>query len=186
MKPSTFGALAVIGLVACDDPTQPPGPAATVAPLATSADDDDEQRARHFRSSCQTSFTFTSPTTLHIDYDCKFRGLGKRFKHATGSVEQTLGPNGAVSNVTVYTFKNGDQLFATFAGTGSPPDANGVLTFTGAETFTGGTGRFAHASGTDALAGSASLISNTGQFETRGVLTLDSHEADDDDHGHED
>jgi hypothetical protein len=42
MNRSLLCALALIGLIACDDPTQPAGPAATVAPLAASADDDED------------------------------------------------------------------------------------------------------------------------------------------------
>jgi hypothetical protein len=51
---------------------------------------------------------------------------------------------------------------------------NGMLatvTFSGTETFEGGTGRFAEATGSAAVVGTASLITNTGSYETSGTLT---------------
>lgn len=175
MRWNTFCAVAALGLAACDDPTQPTAPPTTVS-LSASASEHHEQEVRHFRSNCQTSIIFTSPTTLHITYDCQFRGLGKRFRHARGRADQTLGPNGAISNLTVYTFGNGNHLLASFVGTASPPDANGVLAFTGSETFTGGAGRFTRASGSDDMTGTASLVTNTGQFRTHGHLKLQERE----------
>jgi hypothetical protein len=66
------------------------------------------------------------------------------------------------SNTTVYTAANGDQLFVSWTGTAtsSGPDN----TFSGPETITGGTGRFAGAAGSNGVSGTASVVTMTGQF----------------------
>ena len=65
-----------------------------------------------------------------------------------------------------YTAANGDQLYATFSG-----HLNGVTgVITATVTYTGGTGRFAHASGTATLAGQ--LLSD-GSIEVAVQGTID-------------
>jgi hypothetical protein len=106
---------------------------------------------------------------LHIDEECQLMHLGR----AIGSAEETatFTPAGPIiTNRTTYTAANGDQLFVTFNGSGTPPQ-NGVVTFSGTETVTGGTGRFAGASGALARTGSVSVLTQTGEFETRGSLS---------------
>jgi hypothetical protein len=66
---------------------------------------------------------------------------------------------------------NGDLLFALFVGGGLLDLVTGDVTFRGTETFSSGTGRFADASGTDSLEGSASGSASTGEFTVRGTLT---------------
>lgn len=46
----------------------------------------------------------------------------------------------------------------------------GDVQYTGTETFHGGTGRFADASGTSQLAGTASIFTNVGFFTTKGTI----------------
>jgi hypothetical protein len=60
-----------------------------------------------------------------------------------------------ISGSVIFTAANGDQLFADFAGTfTSPTTAEGVYT------VTGGTGRFAHATGTIDFEVSAASLSS--------------------------
>ena len=106
---------------------------------------------------------------VHLDALCQLMHLGRTIGSAEGTT--TLTPTGSVlANSTTYTAANGDQLFVTFNGTGTPP-VNGVVSFSGTEAVTGGTGRFAGASGSLARAGSASLLTQTGEFETSGSLS---------------
>ena len=66
----------------------------------------------------------------------------------------------AVSSSETFTAANGDQIFATFTGTGTLTGLNAVVT--GVATITGGTGRFADASGTLTGTFNAEPISQVG------------------------
>ena len=73
------------------------------------------------------------------------------------------------SNTTTYTAANGDQLFASWTGT-SVNDGP-LVTFSGPELYTGGTGRFAGVSGSSSISGSASFVTNIGQFTSAGTVS---------------
>jgi hypothetical protein len=137
--------------------------------------------SRPFSGGCQTRFEVLSPPNsfpvqLHIGSQCNFSHLGLTI----GSSSQTVVPAGApagqtlpllISNMTTYRAANGDQLNAMFVGGGLLDLVTGDVTFSGKETFNGGTGRFAGASGNDSLEGSASNAVSTGEFTVRGTLT---------------
>jgi len=137
--------------------------------------------SRPFSGACQTRFQVltppnTFPLQLHIDSKCNFAHLGL----TVGSSSQTVVPPGPpvgqtlpllISNTTTYRAANGDLLFAVFVGGGLLDLVTGDVTFRGTETFSSGTGRFADASGTDSLEGSASGSASTGEFTVRGTLT---------------
>jgi hypothetical protein len=161
-------------LVACSDraPLGPQSPALVHPAGAAFA----ASPSRPFRGGCDTRLTVLPPLPgdlpnvlrLHIEYDCQLTHLGK----STAVAEQVVtftGPTTAIaSNTTVYTAANGDQLFATWSGTSTTVGAD--VTFSGPETYTGGTGRFAGASGSSWIAGTASFVTNTGQFTSVGTL----------------
>ena len=73
--------------------------------------------------------------------------MGKTTYEANGTVDIFAKPVSAVDTTTL-TAANGDQIFMNSIGIANPPDANGVTRVTITSTITGGTGRFAHASGT--------------------------------------
>lgn len=135
--------------------------------------------SRPFAGRCETEFTFLAPLLgdppnvqrVHIDYVCQLRHLGR----TTGSAEQvvvfTSPTTVSASNTTTYTAANGDQLVASWTGTGTFDAATLTVTFVGPETYTGGTGRFSNASGSTMLAGSASLATASGAFTLTGALT---------------
>jgi hypothetical protein len=79
---------------------------------------------------------------------------------------------GAVLNAThTFTAANGDLLFTTTTGTAVlKPDFSGVI-FSNIETVTGGTGRFANASGTATRIGSTVFSDGTATWEIQGTLT---------------
>jgi len=68
------------------------------------------------------------------------------------------------------TAANGDQLFVEFGG---DVDASQLpfVTFSGDFTFTGGTGRFAGASGSGTYSGSASVAESAGEVTYDGMIT---------------
>ena len=109
---------------------------------------------------------------LYMTYACRMQHLGR----TTAVVDQLVvytGPGTlTASNSTVYTAANGDRLYSTFTGAGTI-DANGEIVFSGSETYAGGTGRFAGATGSSVLHGSASVAGPppfAGQFTFDGTL----------------
>ncbi len=170
-----FLAAAPLLLAACADGPAAPRALAVAddAPLAAAAP------TRPHAGSCTSVFSTLPPVSgqapnvirLTIAYDCRLTHLGR----TTGLVTQTVtfGPGGVgqIVNSTTYTAANGDQLFATFVGTGTPTADGFVLD--GTETYTGGTGRFAGASGSADLDGTARFTgpaSGVGAFDVRGTL----------------
>jgi hypothetical protein len=189
---------AVIGIIglailsACSDrvPTAP-DPSGPVLNRASRGDDDrgrddrdsddrDRERARvrRYVGGCATTVEpLSNPgdpvQRLHIDGVCQVRPLGRTTLSAEQTVTPAMGPDGpflAISTMVTYTTPNGDQVFATFEGTGTLPNESGIVCFSGTETFTGGTGRFAGASGSATTEGCASVITNRGSFSTRGSI----------------
>jgi hypothetical protein len=109
-----------------------------------------------------------------IEYTCQISHLGLTRALVTQTVNVATG---ALSSSGVFVAANGDQLNSDFTGTAvlsftDPTDA--TVTFTGTEEFSPGTGRFADASGTADLAGSArvNLITGAGrgEFTLKGTL----------------
>ena len=76
-----------------------------------------------------------------------------------------------MTGTTIYTAANGDQLFVSYSGTATFPNQSGTATFSGTETVTGGTGRFAGASGALTRTASLSVLVLSGQYETSGTLS---------------
>lgn len=126
---------------------------------------------------CDTDISFLPPQAgdpanylrLHIEFICQLRHMGR----TTASVEQLViftGPTTAVaSNTATYTAANGDLLYATWSGTST--NAGPDIVFSGEETITGGTGRFAGATGSTWVTGTASFVTNRGQFTSAGWIT---------------
>ena len=109
-------------------------------------------------------------TRRQTTYVCQLRHLGRTT--VTSTETGTAGRTGsAVTGTAVYTAANGDQLFTTFSGTATFPDRSGIVTFGGAETVTGGTGRFDGASGSFTRATRVNVILGTGQYEIIGTLS---------------
>jgi hypothetical protein len=68
-----------------------------------------------------------------------------------------------------YTAANGDILYANGTGTNQMV-APGVVAFQATVTFAGGTGRFADATGSATLSGSANFATGRSQFSTSGSI----------------
>lgn len=128
--------------------------------------------SRPISASCQTTFAFTATGSIRVEGTCHYSHLG-----LTAAVADQIAipqPDGTLQivNTAVYTAPNGDELFATFVGTGvfmSPV----LLSFSGVETYSGGTGRFADATGSSTLTGSAGFTSasaGVGQYSAQGMI----------------
>lgn len=73
--------------------------------------------------------------------------IGKATLLAYPTIRFTTPPPFAVSGTLVITAANGDEIFASFTGTRSVPDAAGSFTINATYTITGGSGRFQDATG---------------------------------------
>ncbi len=73
--------------------------------------------------------------------------IGKATLLAYPTINFTTPPPFAVRGTLVITAANGDEIFASFTGTRSVPNATGSFTINATYTITGGTGRFQNATG---------------------------------------
>ena len=78
---------------------------------------------------------------------------------------------GAQCGIAVFTAANGDELDWVFAGSFTPPDAEGNFTFSGDWEVSGGTGRFDGATGGGAYVGTANLFIGQGEATYTGSIT---------------
>lgn len=121
--------------------------------LSVSANDNQEskmsERGVPFKGSYNTSSVLLQPPP-NIIQNVKGTGiashLGKSTFDAISYVTVTAHPPFTVTGTRTITAANGDQIFTTFSGT-SVPVVNGKNGADLNETITGGTGRFADASG---------------------------------------
>ena len=122
------------------------------------------------RNTIQVVPPFPPPITNAI-----FEGSGKANPFgpfelfSTSQINVTVFPLEQLAQY-VFTFRNGDELYATSAGT-AIEDPPGTVVFSGKITFAGGTGRFSNASGSGTYAGSANLIASTGMFDIDGTIS---------------
>lgn len=125
-----------------------------------------------FKGACETSF---EAELIHggpnlnviVNGTCQIAHLGRTAFY----VEQVADfMNGTLSGFTVFTAANGDELHATHTGPLTPPD--GALQQVDVIlSFTGGTGRFEHATGTAHGTGVANLATGTGLLENDGRIS---------------
>jgi len=121
--------------------------------------------SRPLTGRCETSFDpppFPLPPVLRqVDTGiCQLSHLGRATIYSVQDIQFATGTQ--VSVELTFTAANGDVLRATNVGT-SAPGGPGV-TFQGVTTFTGGTGRFANATGEARIAGTANFVTNTAEF----------------------
>jgi hypothetical protein len=129
--------------------------------------------SRPLDGSCQTKFAFTQTGAIDIQGTCHYSHLGLTTSAATQMVIPQPDNTLLITNTAVYTAANGDKLFSTFAGTGVFT-ATGGVSFSGTETYYTGTGRFADATGSATLVGSAEFTSQAtgvGQYSVEGTIS---------------
>ena len=173
MKPMHAVWFAALPVVAACSESLPTLPTSSIVPTTSLA----ASPVRPFGGRCDTDIEVSPPLAgdapnvlrLHIEYVCQLTTLGR----ATAIAEQIVtftGPTTAIaSNTTTYTAADGDQLFVTWTGTATTVDPNHI--FSGPETITGGTGRFAGASGSTWVSGTANTSLLTGQFTSVGTIS---------------
>lgn len=169
-------AAAVLGFtLACTDSTSPHAPSLD-ARLSLA-----NPITRPINARCNVVPTvvapFPGPTqpimTLAIEGTCTISHMGLATLQATQIVNLAVG---TLDNTATYTAPNGDQLITHFvSGTGQNTFDGINATFEGTETYVGGTGRFANATGSSDLVGSAVMNpatgSGVGEYVARGTIT---------------
>jgi hypothetical protein len=154
--------LSLAGCVQLDSPLAPPKTVAAFAPATANL------VTRPWEGRCEGTGVFRSDfVTLDITGTCHLSHLGLTTIVGVETV-------GAVLNaVHTFTAANGDLLYTTTTGYAVlKPDFTGV-NFFNTETVTGGTGRFANASGSATRNGSSNFSDGSGTWEIVGTLTYD-------------
>lgn len=167
---------AVLFLAACDPsapaPTAPPAladaqHAVSHTPLAPGVPGVPE---RPFKGSCELQFEVLGlnfPILRQRDWGvCQLTHLGRT--QFDGILEINL-LAGTQNGTRTLTAANGDELYATVAGT-SAPIGPGLIAFSATLTFTGGTGRFASASGSALAEGVANQMTKTSSVSLSGSI----------------
>ena len=140
---------------------------------------------RQLKGRCETDVTILSIAPdgrleLRDEYTCEISHLGLTHNTTLQSVIPSGPPSGGllpgiVINTGAFVAANGDRVNSTFSGTGVTNLSDLTASFEGTETFVGGTGRFAGASGTAHVEGTAVLDPATGtgkgQFTIEGTIT---------------
>ena len=150
---------------------------------------------RPIAGDCTTTITFIDPGAagqcavfepvpsafIHIGGECTISHLGRTDVAAVQQLIFLLDGSGrpvmingqpvvtSLRNCSILTAANGDELRHTTSGVVTP-EGPAEVSFTGPMTFTGGTGRFAGASGSATFKGTASLATNTGAFSFEGTV----------------
>lgn len=155
-------ALCILAPVGCGQLDSPVAPQKVIALAPASAN----MVTRPWEGSCEGLGAFRADGfTLDITGTCRLSHLGLT---TTVGVEIV----GAVLNaVHTFTAANGDILRTTTRGTAVlKPDFSGVI-FSNIETVTGGTGRFANASGSATRIGSTVFSNGSATWDIQGTLT---------------
>jgi hypothetical protein len=172
-----LSAAAMIALAACSSSNPPTAP--------SFARGGNSEVTRPLSGQCDTEVTILNigpdgRLDLRIDYTCRISHLGLTHNTVIQSVIPSGPPvngllPGVVNNAGAYVAANGDRVNSSFTGTGVTNLVNFTAVFEGTEHFLGGTGRFADASGTANIEGTAVLDPATGagtaHFTIEGTIT---------------
>src|SRR3954469_19997423 len=118
---------------------------------------------------CATTFTVGGTGAISITGSCVLTHLGRTTYRATQIVTPNADGTVHIAVDGIYTAANGDELHGVISGTGSFGGGSSV-SYTTTETFVGGTGRFAHASGAVTDTGIATFTSATAGLSTYSML----------------
>jgi hypothetical protein len=170
------GSLAALGLLIGCDQTSSVSPSAISSPIPVA----NAAGPRPWKESYRASGTIapdakcTAPLLLERDAG---GGIATHIGKYTIVNSHCVDPStGALTGGTfVKTAANGDQLFGTYVGTATvvqPPSPVGIFSVSGTITFTGGTGRFARATGSTTMAGTEQADFSQAPVPTQVTLTM--------------
>jgi hypothetical protein len=177
MHRTGFGAATLVALAACSSTDTPTAP--------SFARGGHSEVSHPLSGRCDTEVTILNVAPdgrldLRIEYTCQLSHLGLSHNTVLQSVVPSGPPvngllPGVVTNTGAYVAANGDRVNSSFSGTGVTNLSDFTATFEGTEHFLGGTGRFADATGTAHIKGTAVLNpvagSGTAHFTIEGTIT---------------
>lgn len=155
----TIGVVLAALSVGCEQPTSPSAPdsLSSAAPsisnsAAPSVRSATGTLAAHagvpFRGQLEGVVDVTSPDPLSLSVFIQATGTATHLGRFTIEIPHLVDLTTGIGTGTYeFTAANGDRLFASFTGQGSPTEIPGVVSILENATITGGTGRFANASG---------------------------------------
>jgi hypothetical protein len=115
-----------------------------------------------FNGSASGTFAATSPTTVALAGTGHYEHLGATIFTGTSTTTGGAACGGFTAmEKDTYTAANGDKVFLTVVDSLCPTSTAGVFHVSGTFTVTGGTGRFADASGSGAISATATFQSGT-------------------------
>jgi len=101
-----------------------------------------------FKGDLEGDVTITPLDPTHVQVDVEATGNATQLGQFTLDIPHVVNrANRTAIGSYEFTAANGDTLFADFTGTATPTDTPGVLYIEETATITGGTGRFAGATG---------------------------------------
>ena len=172
----SLGSLAALGFLMGCDQTSPVSPSAESSPLPLA----NASQPRPWKESYQATGTIAPdarcPAPLLRESDAG-GGTATHIGRYTITNSHCVDPSsGALTGGSfVKTAANGDQIFGTYVGTATviqAPAPVGIFRVSGTVTFTGGTGRFAGASGTTNMAGTEQADFSQAPVPTQVTLTM--------------
>ena len=154
--------LSILTLAGCGQLASPVAPQKMMATAPASTN----MVTRPWEGTCKgTGIIRPDFTTLDITGICHLSHLGLTTSVGVEILGATL------SAVHTFTAANGDLLYSTTAGYATlKPDFSGV-NFFNLETITGGTGRFANATGSASRIGQSNFSNGSGTWEIQGTIT---------------
>lgn len=122
-----------------------------LAPATTHAATNDADRPLSGKTSGQTTFSLLTPSESSSDATGEVSHLGSTFQQNEITSFVLTGPNSFTDTaITTLVAANGDRLIVHFSGSGTFTgiSVGSTTQQSGVDTITGGTGRFANATGT--------------------------------------
>lgn len=124
-----------------------------------------------------TSLTIIVPASPGVLEQIRVTGtgsgtpFGKANYESNVNVDITVSPE-ITSGTDTITVENGDQIFSTISGYIPGPDANGNFQVFNTHTITGGSGKYAGATGTYKVTSKGNIKSFTGTATLDGMITI--------------
>jgi hypothetical protein len=132
-----------------------------------------------FKASFVTSDVITQEATAdnpiqidHLTGTGEGSFIGRSSVDIIASGDITLPFPALVTSTATYSAANGDKIFTTGNGYVEEPGADGSLRLTGDATVTGGTGRFAGATGTWEIIATGNMFLPQGTLTIKGTITF--------------